>query len=178
MTKLRHPARERSSVASIALLLVLSLLLGACATTGGSGGVPGESRAERLAANGDHDDAARVYIGLAAEASELERDRLTLLAVEQWLDAGDADRASNAFRAVPMPGGSELRQLWNTNSAALSLYAGDADTALDILDAMSRQPLSERYRLRVEALRADGLLTEEAEKWYIEKAKTDEIGVD
>jgi len=155
MKKLRHRARERSSVASFALLLVLSLLLGACATTGGSGGVPGESRAERLAANGDHDDAARVYLGLAAEASELERDRLTLLAVEQWLDAGDAARARNTFRSVPMPGSPELRQLWNTNSAALSLYAGDADKALDILEAMARQPLSERHRLRVEALRAD-----------------------
>ena len=155
MKKLRHRARERSSVASIALLLVLSLLFGACATTGGSGGVPGESRAERLAANGDHDDAARVYIGLAAEASELERDRLTLLAVEQWLDAGDAARARNTFRAVPEPGSTELRRIWNTNSAALSLYAGDADKALDILEAMSRQPLSERHRLRVEALRAD-----------------------
>jgi len=149
MKKLRHRARERSSVASIALLLVLSLLFGACATTGGSGGVPGESRAERLAANGNHDDAARVYIGLAA------RDRLTLLAVEQWLDAGDAARARNTFRAVPEPGSTELRRIWTTNSAALSLYAGDADKALDILEAMSRQPLSERHRLRVEALRAD-----------------------
>jgi len=155
MKKLRHRARERSSVASIALLLVLSLLLGACATTGGSGGVPGESRAERLAANGEHDDAARVYIGLAAEASELERDRLTLLAVEQWLDSGKARRARNAFRGVAMPSSPELRQLWNTNSAALSLYAGEADEALEILEAMSRQPLSERHRLRVEALRAD-----------------------
>jgi hypothetical protein len=155
MKKLRHRAHERSSVASIALLLVLSLLLAACATTGGSGGVPGESRAERLAANGEHDAAARVYIGLAAEASELERDRLTLLAVEQWLDAGDAVRARNTFRGVAMPTSPETRQLWNTNSAALSLYAGEADEALEILEAMSRRPLSERHRLRVDALRAD-----------------------
>jgi outer membrane PBP1 activator LpoA protein len=155
MKKLRHRARERSSVASIALLLVLSLLLGACVTTGGSGGVPGESRAERLAANGDHDDAARVYIGLASEASELERDRLTLLAVEQWLDAGGSVRARNAFRSVSIPTATELRRLWNTNKAALALYAGEADEALEILEAMSREPLSERHRLRVEALRAD-----------------------
>ncbi len=117
--------------------------------------MPGEGRAERLAENGDHDDAARVYIGLAAEASELERDRLTLLAVEQWLDAGDAARARNTFRALPVPDSTQLRQIWNTNSAALSLYAGEADEALDILEAMSRQPLSERRRLRVDALRAD-----------------------
>jgi outer membrane PBP1 activator LpoA protein len=156
MTNFRHRARDRSSVASIALLLIVSLLLGACAAPGGySSGVPGESRAERLAANGDHDDAARAYIGLAAEASPMERDRLTLLAVEQWLDAGDANRARSAFRSVPMPASTELRQLWNTNSAALALYAGEADDALEILEAMSRRPLSERDRLRVEALRAD-----------------------
>jgi outer membrane PBP1 activator LpoA protein len=142
-------------VASIGLLLIVSLFLGACATTGGSGGVPGESRAQRLAANGEHDDAARAYIGLAAEASPMERDRLTLLAVEQWLDAGDANRARSAFRSVPMPSSSELRQLWNTNSAALALYAGEADDALEILEAMTRRPLSESNRLRVEALRAD-----------------------
>jgi len=156
MTNFRHPARDRSSVASIALLLVLSLLLGACATPGGySSGVPGESRAERLAANGQHDDAARAYVGLAAEASAMERDRLTLLAVEQWLDAGEANRARRTFRGVPTPVSSELRPLWSTNSAALSLYAGDADDALEILEAMSRRSLSERHRLRVEALRAD-----------------------
>jgi outer membrane PBP1 activator LpoA protein len=144
-------------VASIASLIILSLLLGACTTPGEyGGGVPGEGRAERLAANGDHDEAARAYIGLAAEASPMARDRLTLLAVEQWLDAGNANRARSAFRTVPMPPSSATTwPLWNTNSAALSLYAGEADAALEILEAMSRRALSERHRLRVEALRAD-----------------------
>jgi outer membrane PBP1 activator LpoA protein len=144
-------------VASIASLIIVSLLLGACSTPGGySSGVPGEGRAERLAAAGDHDEAARAYMGLAAEASPMERDRLTLLAVEQWLDAGDANRARSAFRAVPVPtSAAPTWPLWNTNSAALSLYAGDADDALEVLETMSRRPLSERHRLRVEALRAD-----------------------
>jgi outer membrane PBP1 activator LpoA protein len=156
MTKtLTHPARERSSVASIALLLVLSSLLGACATSGGFVGAPGESRAVRLADNGEHGDAASIYIGLAADASGMERDRLTLLAVEQWLDAGDAARARNAFRTISKPSRSDLRWLWSTNSAALFLYAGEADAALDILEAMSRESLTEQRRLRVEALRAD-----------------------
>lgn len=137
------------------MLLVTALMLGACATPGGYGGVPGEDRAARLAADGDHGDAARVYIGLAAEASVQERDRLTLLAVEQWLDAGDIDRARSAFGGVARPTAVEARNLWDTNSAALSLYAGEADRALEILEAMSRQPLPERHRLRVEALRAD-----------------------
>ena len=133
----------------------MTLMLGACATPGGYSGVPGEDRAERLAADGDHADAARLYIGLAAEASVQERDRLRLLAVEQWLDAGDINRARGAFRGIPRPAAVESRNLWDTNLAALSLYAGDADRALEVLETMSRQPLSDRHRLRVEALRAD-----------------------
>jgi len=152
---LTHPARERSSVASIVLLLAFSLLFSACESTGGFGGTPGESQAGRLARNGEHDDAARIYIGLATNTTGDERDRLTLLAVEQWLDAGDANRARSAFRNVAIPTSRELRWLWNTNSAALSLYAGEADAALGILESMSRESLSERHRLRVEALRAD-----------------------
>ena len=96
----KHPARERSTKARVVALLAVSLLAAACAAPGGYTGVPGENRAERLAAAGEHEDAARVYIGLAAEASVQERDRLTLLAVEQWLDAGDINRARSAFASV------------------------------------------------------------------------------
>jgi len=145
-----------ASLAAVLSMLVVTLMLGACGTTGGSfGGAPGEGRAERLANNGDHDDAAGIYIALAVGAVGSERDRLTLLAVEQWLDAGDPARARNAFRNVPRPGGGNTRLLWDTNSAALSLYAGEADAALSVLESMSRQPLPEHNRLRVEALRAD-----------------------
>ena len=152
----RHPARERSPVASLAVLLVVTMVLGACGSTGGSfGGAPGEGRAERLASNGNHDDAAGIYIGLAAHELGSERDRLTLLAIEQWLDAGDSARARNAFRGVQRPASGNTRWLWNTNSAAISLYAGEADAALNILEAMSRESLPEQHRLRVEALRAD-----------------------
>jgi outer membrane PBP1 activator LpoA protein len=151
----KHPARERSTMARIVALLAVSLFVGACATPGGYSGVPGENRAERLAAAGEHGEAARVYSSLAAEASLQERDRLTMLAVEQWLDAREINRARDAFHSIPQPASTESRNLWSTNTAALALYAGDADEALEILEAMSRQPLSERHRLRVEALRAD-----------------------
>ncbi len=155
MTRIvRHRARHSRPLASVALL-ACALLLGACATPGGFGGGSGENRAERLAANGNHDEAAGVYIGLATEAVGVERDRLTLLAVEQWLDAGDAARARTAMQGVSRPMSADLARLWNTNSAGLLLYAGEADKALEILEPMSRQPLPERDRLRVEALRAD-----------------------
>ncbi|MDH4125223.1 MAG: penicillin-binding protein activator [Gammaproteobacteria bacterium] len=136
--------------------MLASLAIGACATTGGgiSSG-PGEGRAERLAQNGQHRDAAAAYAELASATSGPARERLTLLAVEQWLDAGDASRARAAFVGVTAPGDTQLRQLWNTNSATLLLYRGDADGALQVLEAMSREPLPRNRRLRVDALRAD-----------------------
>lgn len=157
MRETRHPANDRRPIASVAILLAVVMILGGCETTGfGSwGGTPGENRAERLARNGEYADAAGIYIGLAAAATGVERDRLTLLAVEQWLDAGDAQRARNAFDSVARPADTNLLSLWNTNAAALNLYRGEADAALAVLEPMSREPLSLRHRLRVEALRAD-----------------------
>ena len=153
----KHPARKKNSVAGIVTLLCLSLILGACETTGigTSGNAPGEGRAGRLATNGQHAEAARIYVGLALEATGSEKDRLTLLAVEQWLDAGEADRARNSFRKVPKQSVASLRWLSDTNAAALLLYAGKPDDALSILQPMSRESLTQNRRLRVEALRAD-----------------------
>ncbi len=153
---LRHPAGKSRSLASIVALLIVSLILGACGTTGlGGFSGSGENRAGRLAENGRHNDAAGVYIGLAVDAIGAERDRLTLLAVEQWLDAGDLARAERSFSGVQKPAADAPLALWNTNSAAMSLFRGNADAALALLEPMSRQPLALRDRLRVEALRAD-----------------------
>ncbi len=151
-----HPARERRLQASAAILLAALLALGGCETTSFGGLRDGsEARAARLAAAGQHSEAAGAYIALASAAIDGERDRLTLLAVEQWLDAGDVERARNAFGGVNRPVSGELVTLWNTSSAAFSLYEGQADAALNLLEPMSREALTRRDRLRVEALRAD-----------------------
>ncbi len=156
MSSLRHPAHEMRSLASIALLLITLGMLGGCGTTGLGGiGISGEGRAERLAEKGEHADAASAYIALASESIGVERDRLTLLAVEQWLDAGDVARAENALDSVPRPEAGSLLAIWSTNSAALLLFEGAADDALGLLEPLSRGALSVRDRLRVEALRAD-----------------------
>jgi outer membrane PBP1 activator LpoA protein len=153
----QHPARDGHRLASTAALLILVLVVAGCETTGfgGLGSVSGEGRAERLARNGDHAEAAGAYIGLASEAMGSEHDRLTMLAVEQWLNAGDTVRAQNAFQNVQRPEGGELLWLWKANSASFSLYDGDPDAALNLLEPLSREPLDEKNRLRVEALRAD-----------------------
>ena len=118
-------------------------------------GVSGESRAERLARNGDHAEAAGTYMGLAVDAVGSERDRYTLLAVEQYLDAGDVVRARSAFAGVAEQTSGGLAPLWQTNRAAFHLYNGAADEALNLLEPLSREPLQRRDRLRVDVLRAD-----------------------
>ncbi len=149
-----HPARARRLLASIFLLPLALVTLSACETPGGLSG-SGEGRAARLAEDGQHAEAASAYIVLASESLGEERDRLTLLAVEQWLDAGDLPRARNAFADIVPPTSGKLLPIWSTNAAAFYLYEGEADDALDLLEPLSRQPLARRDRLRVEALRAD-----------------------
>jgi outer membrane PBP1 activator LpoA protein len=156
MTYQRHPARQHTCKASTAAVLLLALFIAGCGTTGGGAlGGSAETRAARLATSGEHEEAAAIYIDLASTASGAARDRLTLLAVEQWLDAGDAVRARNAFRAVLKPAAGELAWLWHANAAAILLYQGDAEQARDILESLSRESLPPDTRLRVEALRAD-----------------------
>lgn len=142
-----------------ALMLALAVAIGTagCATGGSTGGIGAQSerRAEALRDHGQYADAAGVYIGLASGASGLERTRLTLLAVEQWLDAGDGRRASSAMSDVAEPPTGDLRTLWNLNRAALELWGGRPDVALNILDPMSAQPLSLERRMRVQSLRGD-----------------------
>ena len=135
--------------------LTAALLTGCATGDFGMPGSPSERRAEMLADDGRHEDAAGIYIGLASGASGSERDRLTLLAVEQWLDAGDGQRARTAMVDVSMPADGDLRWLWNTNRAAIELWEGRPDGALNILEPMSREPLPRRHRARVEALRGD-----------------------
>jgi len=149
-----HPARAQRPLASILLLVFSLLTISACETPGGLTG-SGEGRAQRLAEDGQHAEAASAYIVLASESLGEERDRLTLHAVEQWLDAGDLPRARNAFAGVAPPTSGNLLPIWTTSAAAFYLYEGEADDALNLLEPLSRQPLAQGDRLRTEALRAD-----------------------
>ena len=79
MTNYRpHPARDSSPVASIIGWALLALTIAGCETTSVRG-PSGEARAEWLAANGQHADAAGVYIGLATERMGEDRARLSLI---------------------------------------------------------------------------------------------------
>ncbi|MDG2107262.1 MAG: hypothetical protein P8J74_01240, partial [Woeseiaceae bacterium] len=131
----RYPANKLHSLASIISMLCIMLLLAACQTASISHlSGSGEHRVEQLVDNGRHQEAASAYIRLAANATGNERDRLTLLAIEQWLDAGEVKRAERVTANVQIPTYESLLPIWNTNLAALSLYRGNADAALQLLE--------------------------------------------
>ena len=174
-----HTAGKPNALASVAWLFVATLIVSGCAGTG-LGGVTasGERRAERLANNGQHAEAANQYIYLATDAIGEERTRLTLHAIGHWLDAGDIDRATNATAALSKPTSPDLLTLWDTNSAAFALYRGDPDDALVKLEPLSRQPLPAARRLRVEALRADAWIQKDEPARAVELMTLREAWID
>lgn len=149
--------KRRPSISIVACNLLAALLLAlvaGCATTRQPESLP-DRQAREAAATGEHQVAAARYIALAREASGPERDRYTLLAVEQWLEAGDGRRARTALRSVEKPAEGELLWLWTIDASAMALWEGEPDDALRLLEPLSRQALPLDYRSRSEALRAD-----------------------
>jgi len=66
-----------------------------------------------------------------------------------------------------------IKQIWH-----LRYRDGKKTGILRPYEALTRERYAECVTSVASALRADGLLTEEAERWYFERAKTDDIGVD
>ncbi len=138
------------------VFLCITLLLSACAGSSlGNWSSQSESNAENLANDGRFADSAAMYIGLAGEQQGVERDRLTLLAIQQWLDGNDISRARNAFHAMAKPTTGDNLRLWQMDEAALYLVDNQSEKALLILEPMSREGMPLKFRMRVDALRAD-----------------------
>ena len=82
---------------------------------------PSPQRAQRLAQDGRHADAARAYADLAAQSSQ-DRDGYELLSAEQWVLAGDIASAKQAYAAVSA-------QARTTLPASRALVAAEIDVA-------------------------------------------------
>lgn len=157
--KMHHSVSQLAKLAALLLVAGLS----ACGTTGGAGGASSaaERRAIELAVTGQHAEAAGNYIGLATGAEAEDRDRLVLLAAEQWLLAADTSRARNAMRSLAQPLPAELDVIRQVNEARLLLADGLVDQALLNLENLGNAPLSMGNRLRVDAARAEAWVYKE-----------------
>ena len=155
-----HPARDAGRTASALLMTCALLVLAGCQTTTGGGLVPlsGEARALAEAEAGDAAAAAGSYIGLAAAAAGSERERLTLLAIEQWLLADDDDRARSAYASLNRPASASNAALATAVRARFLLGSADPEQALVLLEPLSAEPMTPPRRAVVEQLRAETYL--------------------
>lgn len=133
----------------------MGLLIAGCQTTGGPNLGGSMSQAERLAMQGRHGEAAVEYMTESSQVDGDMRTEFTLLAVEQWLLAGNDQRAIAAMDALALPVSDNLYPLYATNLAGLKLLEDDAAAAAALLEPLSRRPLRIEDRLRVDAARAN-----------------------
>ncbi|GAB2490200.1 penicillin-binding protein activator [Arenimonas alkanexedens] len=146
---------------SASLLLALALLSGCASVTVSPSspvaGEPAATPAARLAADGQHREAARAYAAEAGDARGSARDRSWLYAADQYLLAGDASAAEQALtlaNARRLEGRDLL--LHALVSAQLDVAAGRHAAGLARL-AQPRESVPDRLRIRWHSTRADAL---------------------
>jgi uncharacterized protein len=109
--------------------------------------VQNQERAQHLAAEGKHSDAARAYAELAAQAPA-ERDNYELLAAEQWVLAGDTASAKQAMAEVSPEARTTMPASRALVAAEIALAENDGARAIHELDsiAVPTQPdLAQNY---------------------------------
>ncbi len=97
--------------------------------------VQNQERAQQLAAQGKHADAARLYADMAAE-SPAERDNYELLSAEQWALAGDIAAAKQAFANVSPDARTRLPASRAIVGAEIALAENDGARAIRELDSI------------------------------------------
>lgn len=149
--------RDRLLIRTLFWLLMVTGLA-ACSTLPGGptlGGGPSLAKARQAAERGDHQEAASIYIQLASGEQADARDRYTLLAAGQWVEAGDARRASTAISGIEEPLDQPLRNDWLLTSGAVLILRGDGDAALRKLDDAVATDFSLNQRIIAERVRGD-----------------------
>jgi outer membrane PBP1 activator LpoA protein len=94
-----------------------------------------QAQALHLAAEGKHADAARAYADLAA-LTPADRDNYELLSAEQWVLAGDAAAAKQAFAEVSPEARTKLPTSRALVAAEIALAENDGAGAIHELDAI------------------------------------------
>ena len=97
--------------------------------------VPSLERAQSLAAQGKHADAARAYADLA-DQNPSERDNYELLSAEQWVFAGDIAAAKQAYAQVSPQARSTLPASRALVAAEIAVAERDPARAIRELDSV------------------------------------------
>lgn len=118
------------SVQRLALAVVLAAALAACAPSQPlTRQAPSAETAERLQRAGDHADAARMWLDLAAQTPDRE-DRYRLSAAGAWLAAGRPDAARRALEELDATALNETDRIrLRLVQGELALLAGDFASA-------------------------------------------------
>lgn len=151
------------------LLVLLTVVITGCESVPQIGTRPSATQqdpaATRIAA-GDHAGAARVYLQRAAQANNpVERDRLSLLAVEQLLLAEDFVQARQLHDSIAAAQlAAAERDRYTLNAAGLALAAQKTGETLRLLDGLPPDgPHAARsLELRAQALHLEGRYAESA----------------
>ncbi len=150
---------------------LLAAMLAACQPL--SSGLPdsgqaAQTRAERLAARGDHAGAAAAYEQAAPLAAPGRANALWLAATREWLTAGDASAAGRALARVATPLSPADAREQVRLAAELSLLANQPARALEQLAALQGADDPSTLAVRARALFALGR-TEEAVRTLVER---------
>jgi len=94
-----------------------------------------QERAQHLATDGKHADAARAYADLAAQ-NPTDRDDYELLSAEQWVLAGDIASAKQAYAAVSPQARTTLPASRALVAAEIAVAERDGATAIRELDSI------------------------------------------
>ena len=131
--------RPRLAAPSVWVTTICAVLLAAAGCSlSKPEGVAGESnpqRAQRLATEGKHADAARAYADLAAQ-NPPDRDSYELLSAEQWVLAGDIASAKQAYAAVSPQARTALPASRALVAAEIDVADRDGSGAIRELDSI------------------------------------------
>jgi uncharacterized protein len=109
--------------------------------------VSNQARAQRLASDGKHADAARAYADLAAQ-NPTDHDNYELLSAEQWVLAGDISSAKQAYAAVSPQARTTLPASRALVAAEIAVAERDGNGAIRELDSIpvpSSPDLAQNY---------------------------------